>query len=121
MSSIRLVFVIILSLLIACVLEILPYPPAMIWIKPDWVALVFIFWLICAPDYVGIAYALFLMGLCMDLLMGTLLGAHAIVFLIMAYCLLRFNIRIYFFSFLETILPDRLSDYLASRLHLLGE
>lgn len=96
MASFRLFLSIILSFLGAFTLEILPYSVKFIWVKPDWVLLLLVFWIISFPDYVGIICA-FIVGLWMDLSMGTLLGTHAAAFVVIAYLVLRFHMRIWLF------------------------
>lgn len=86
-------FVVSVSFLIALLLEILPFSGWVVWIKPCWTALVLIFWVLVLPYHVGMGIA-FLIGLCMDLLIGTLLGEHAAAFVAMAYFILRFHMRI---------------------------
>lgn len=89
----RIFFIIALSFLVALLLDILPLPDWAVWLKPAWVELVLIFWMLVSPDRVGMTVA-FLLGLLMDLLMGTLLAEHAAVFVVVAYCILRFHVRI---------------------------
>lgn len=81
------------SFLIAFLLEILPFSGWAVWLKPAWVALVLAFWVLAAPYRIGMIVAC-LVGLMMDLLMGTLLGEYAAVFVVIAYLLLRFHVRI---------------------------
>ena len=89
----RIFFTISVTFLIALLLEILPFSGWAVWLKPGWTALVLIFWVLVLPYRVGMVIAC-LVGLLMDLLMGTLLGEHAAMFVIMAYFVLRFKLRI---------------------------
>ncbi|HET7656217.1 MAG TPA: rod shape-determining protein MreD, partial [Luteimonas sp.] len=61
------------SLVVALLLGLLPLP---VWLqpyRPNWLALVLVYWLIEAPERVGLGVA-FLMGLVADLAFGGLLG-----------------------------------------------
>lgn len=85
--------VIALTLLSAFVLTILPLPKWIVWWRPMWVFMVLLFWMIMEPDYVGVGVS-FIVGLWVDLLLGTLLGQHALLFSIVAYFALTFQIQI---------------------------
>jgi len=74
-------------------LEILPLSNWATWVRPAFVELFLIFWLLVFPNLVGVAVAFFI-GLLMDLLMNTLLGTHSAVFIVVAYIVLHFNMRI---------------------------
>ena len=54
------------------------------------------FWVIEAPDRVGIGFA-FLMGIAADLAFGSLLGEHALRLTIMAFIVQRFRAQLRFF------------------------
>lgn len=82
-----------LSILIGMSLTIFPLPKAMVWIRPEWLLLLAVFWLIWVPQKFGVISA-FLLGLFWDLLVGTVLGLHAMLLTIMAYVCLRFNIQL---------------------------
>ncbi|GAB4119469.1 MAG: rod shape-determining protein MreD [Wenzhouxiangellaceae bacterium] len=93
LASSRLLLV--FSMLIASVLMIVPWPPA--WLKPYWVALLLIYWLL-ESGHLRRLGTVFVIGLLVDLLTGTLFGQHALSLLIMAYLLSLFRHRIQFFS-----------------------
>ncbi len=81
--------VITISFVLALLLEIIPISSLANWIRPEWVLLVLIYWVMMLPDKVGVSIA-FILGLFMDLIKGTLLGAHALAFVIIAYLFTRF-------------------------------
>lgn len=68
-------WVILLTLLMAAVLAVLPMGFTLNWWRPEWVALVMVYWTIALPHRVGLFTAL-CVGLCMDVLEGTLIGQH---------------------------------------------
>ncbi len=77
-------WVIILSFFISFILAIIPLPDWAISWRPDWVALVLIYWCIALPQRVGIATGWFL-GIILDVLHDTLFGQHALAFSLVAY------------------------------------
>ena len=84
-----------LSLLAALLLNFLP-TSSWLWI-PDWVALTLVFWCVREPRYVGMGYA-FLFGLAMDVADASLMGQHALAYVIIAYLAMLLSRRILWFS-----------------------
>ncbi len=81
-------FVITMTVLAALVLEIMPLPPAIKPYRPDWVLLVLCYWCMALPTRVNVGVA-FICGVLLDILLGTILGVHAlamslVVFIIVA-------------------------------------
>jgi rod shape-determining protein MreD len=85
--------VIYLSLVVALVLMILPLPDWVQMYRPNWVALVLIYWSMAMPKRVGLWVAFFT-GLIVDTSQGTLLGQHTLALLIVIYINLNFYQRI---------------------------
>src|SRR5688572_21532854 len=75
---------ILLTLSIAIVLNILPWSGALVWLRPDFVALVLLYWCVHAPRTVGF-FSAFVLGLLMDVAMGRWLGEHALAYTVLAY------------------------------------
>ena len=85
---------IVLSLVVAFVLDILPWGS---WVGvPDFVALVLVFWNIHHPRKVGIGAA-FTMGLLMDVHEASLLGEHALAYTLLAYGAIMLHRRVLWF------------------------
>lgn len=85
--------VIVLSVVAAFVLTALPLPAwASDW-RPAWVALVLIYWCIAVPTRVGVGVG-WCLGLFLDVLLGTLLGQHALGLAVVAYITQRLNQRV---------------------------
>ncbi len=59
-------------------------PSEMGYLRPEWVALVLVYWVIALPHRVGIISA-FLLGMLMDVLLGSLLGQHSLAYIVAAY------------------------------------
>ena len=82
-----------LTLLGALILSALPLPDSVAAFRPDWAAIVLIYWSLIAPRRYGLLTALW-MGLALDTLSGALLGQHALALLIVVYLSQRFYLRI---------------------------
>lgn len=70
--------------IVAMVLEIMPWPAGMQSFKPAWVVLVLLYWVLAIPTKVSIGSA-FLLGVVWDLVLGSILGIHALVLSVFAY------------------------------------
>jgi len=78
---------------LAVVLEVTPLPGPLEAMKPPIAAMVMIYWSLMWPERVGLFIALVL-GLCMDILHGQLLGQNALALLVITYLTLRFHLQI---------------------------
>lgn len=96
MSRQRIGWILPVSLLGALLLGLVPLPEVLLPLRPYWLALVLAYWLIEAPERVGIGFA-FVIGLVADLMFGTLLGEQALRLTILAFILQRFRARMRFF------------------------
>lgn len=81
-------FLIILTFLVGLFLTILPLPKATIWLWPQWMFALLLFWVITSPAQCGVLLA-FIIGLCMDVVTGTAFGQHALVFVFLIYIVLK--------------------------------
>jgi rod shape-determining protein MreD len=82
------------SLLLALLLNFLPTAA---WpVVPDWLALVIVFWSVREPRRVGMGLA-FLFGVAMDVADASLLGQHALAYVLVAYCASSLSRRILWF------------------------
>ena len=94
------IWVILLSFFIAYLLAIVPFPDWAMNYRPEWVAMVLIYWVMALPYRVGIGSAFFA-GLVLDILEGTVLGLNALGMVIIAYVTLSLHLRLRMFSFLQ--------------------
>lgn len=85
--------VILLSFVVAYLLAVMPLPDWLQVVRPEWVALVLIYWVMALPKRIGIATA-WLVGLVLDVLHGSLLGQHALAFSIITFLSLQLYQRI---------------------------
>lgn len=72
------------SLLVALWLAVLPMPEWAGWARPQWVALVLLYWVLALPNRVGVGVS-WLCGLMLDVLEGTPLGLHAFALAVTSY------------------------------------
>lgn len=76
-KNLNLIVVIALSVLLALVLMVIPLPERLFHFRPDWLALVLIYWALATPDRVGATVGFFL-GLLMDVLLVKTFGLNAL-------------------------------------------
>ena len=91
------IIVMLASILVAMVLAVISLPdyvPLEIgYLRPQWVALVVIYWVIALPHRFGPVIA-WVTGLVLDVLMSNLLGHYALLLAVTAYAAGRFHQRI---------------------------
>lgn len=93
-------FVIPLSFLLALILTLLPMPDWAVWLRPDWVLLILIYWNITLPYRVNVGTAWFI-GLLLDVLNGTALGEHALALTVVSYVVVKMHARLHMFPLLQ--------------------
>ena len=72
------------SLGVALLLTLLPLPEWASELRPPWVALTLLYWILAAPERVGVFWG-WAMGLLLDVSIGTILGQHALSLAVMAW------------------------------------
>jgi len=90
-------WVIVLSLFIAYLLAIVPFPVWAMNYRPEWIPMVLIYWVMALPYRVGIGWA-FVVGLLLDILEGSILGLNAMALVVIAYVTLSLHLRLRMFS-----------------------
>jgi rod shape-determining protein MreD len=86
-------FVPALSLVLTLALSLVPLPHLISSFRPDWVAVVLLYWSLIAPHRFSLMTA-FWMGIVLDTLTGSLLGQHALALLVIVYVAERLHLRI---------------------------
>lgn len=86
-------WVIVMSFVVALMLNITPMPGWTVTLRPEWVVLVLIYWCMALPQRVGVGTAWFI-GLIVDVLQGALLGQHALSLSIVAFLVLKLHQRV---------------------------
>jgi rod shape-determining protein MreD len=84
------------SLLLGLVFALLPLPFAIGPARPYLLALLLAYWVMEAPNHVGLGVA-FVTGLFADLVLGTPLGEQALRLVVLAFLIQRFRARLRFF------------------------
>lgn len=85
--------VIILSLILAFVLLMVPLPNWAQLLRPEWVAMVVIYWSMALPNRFGIGTSWFA-GLIVDVVRDSLLGQHALALAVVSFLTIRLHQRI---------------------------
>ena len=85
--------IILATFLVALVLSILPWPVWTEQFRPDWVALVLIYWCIALPTRVGVGTG-FSVGLILDVLYGSLLGENALAKSVIAFLAVHMHLQL---------------------------
>jgi rod shape-determining protein MreD len=89
------------SLVAAMILSVISLPdivPDRVgYLRPEWVVLVLIYWVIALPHRVGVIVA-WCVGLMMDVLLGDLMGQHGICLVVVAYVAQNLYQRLRMFS-----------------------
>jgi rod shape-determining protein MreD len=80
--------IIVVSFFVALMLTIVPMPGWLAALRPEWAALVLIYWCMALPNRVGVGVG-WTVGLLVDVLRAGLLGQHALTFAIIAYITLQ--------------------------------
>ena len=75
---------IVISFALAMLINVMPLPDAVALFKPDWVAMVLIYWVMAMPGRIGV-FSGWILGLFVDVLYGTLFGIHALSLSIVAF------------------------------------
>lgn len=91
---------VVLSLVVALALTMMPLPYALDVARPDWIALIIIFWSLSVPRSYGVGIA-WIVGLVLDVSQGTMLGQHALGLALIAYLTVRFHLQMRVFPLLQ--------------------
>jgi len=76
--------IILVTLLVAAWLELLPLTDALDYLRPQWLVLAMIYWAIALPHRIGVVWG-GLIGLVQDVLLGSVLGQHALAMTLAVY------------------------------------
>ena len=81
------------TVLAAMIISALPMPQWARLFWPEWILLVVIYWCLAAPERLNVKFA-WGVGILADLLKGSLLGQHALLYALVAYLTTHFHQRL---------------------------
>jgi len=88
------------TLVLAALFTVLPLPDWLEAYRPEWVALVVIYWVVALPDRIGL-FSAWITGFFMDVLEGSLLGLNALALALVAYLALSLYQRMRMFTAIQ--------------------
>ncbi|QTR50580.1 rod shape-determining protein MreD [Candidatus Thiothrix anitrata] len=91
---------VLVTLLLAIILTIIPLSEQVAAWRPEWIALTLIHWGLVIKDRVSLVAA-FVVGLIIDTLYGSILGQHALGFVLVTYLAVRLSLRMNPEAFLQ--------------------
>ncbi|HNP35990.1 MAG TPA: rod shape-determining protein MreD [Woeseiaceae bacterium] len=91
---------VVVTILIALALMMVPLPRGVDVFRPDWVAVLMIFWAFSLPRSYSVGVA-FLLGIVIDVAQGTLLGQHALALVAVVYLTVKFHLLMRVFPLLQ--------------------
>jgi len=90
------VWPVMVAFIAAIALEVVPLPDGLQPFRPPLPAMVLIYWAMMWPQRFGLGTA-FIIGICLDILHGQLLGQNALCLSVIAYLTVRFHLQIRIF------------------------
>ena len=81
----------------ALLVNLVPLPLDILQLRPDFCALVLVYWGVHQPRRVGFSVA-FLLGLAVDMVDASLLGQHALAYVVLLFAAIALNRRVLNFS-----------------------
>ena len=88
---------------VALIATVYPLPILLNAFRPEWMVLVIFYWVLALPQRISILHG-FVLGLLLDLLLGSILGMHALLFALLAYFVSIGYQRIRHFTLVQTTL-----------------
>ena len=82
---------VIITLIVGLMLSIMPLPDAVVPFRPDWLALLTVFWAMHLPRTWSIGTA-WIVGIILDVSYGALLGQHALALSVIVFITVRFHL-----------------------------
>ncbi|WP_216782505.1 rod shape-determining protein MreD [Candidatus Profftia tarda] len=73
-----------LFFVLAFVLQIMPWPDKLMMLRPNWLALFLIYWVMAAPKQVNIGTG-FILGIIWDVIVGSTLGIRGLALSLLSY------------------------------------
>lgn len=97
------ILLLVLSFFFALVLSIIPLPSWGELLRPAWLVLAVIYWILVFPQRVSLGTA-WILGLLLDALYGSVLGEHALALAVVAYLTEKFHRQMRMFPLVQQAL-----------------
>ncbi|MDJ0750196.1 MAG: rod shape-determining protein MreD [Woeseiaceae bacterium] len=91
---------VLITLFVGLMLSIMPLPGGIQPFRPDWLALLLIFWAMQLPRSWSVGTA-WIIGVVLDVSYGTLLGQHAVALCVIVFLTVRFHLLMRVFPLLQ--------------------
>ena len=91
---------VVITLVVGLMLAIMPLPDTVKTLRPDWLALLMIFWAIQLPRTWSVGSA-WIVGIILDVAYGTLLGQHALALCVVVFVTVRLHLLMRVFPLLQ--------------------
>jgi rod shape-determining protein MreD len=91
-----------ISMMLALMLMLLPLPASLSWLNPDWMVLIFLYWVMVMQAPTGMLLSI-IIGLFLDVCYKLPLGSSAMGLILITYIVNKFFMRIYLFSFWQKL------------------
>ena len=91
------------AFLLGLIGAIYPLPIFLNAFRPDWMVLIIFYWVLALPHRISVVHG-FILGLILDLLLGSTLGMHGLLFSLLAYFVTIGYQRIRYFTLVQTTL-----------------
>ncbi|MCX4028202.1 rod shape-determining protein MreD [Spartinivicinus marinus] len=88
------------TIFFAYVLSLLPMPSYLELGRPEWLAMVMLYWALALPDRIGLILA-WIVGLMLDVMQGVLLGQNALGMVIVVYVAHKLHRRMRIYPLLQ--------------------
>ena len=95
--------VVVPTMVLALMMHMLPLPDWLAYVRPEFVTLVVMYWVLAMPERIGVTIA-WCVGLLLDVTQGAILGQHALGLVIVTYILQLEYQRIRVFSLVQQAL-----------------
>ena len=102
MNSTRTVFFVCATFVAAIFISFIQLPYWASLVKPDWLVLALFYWVLALPNIFGVGTA-WVLGLSLDLINNSPIGANAFAMVISTYFLIRYNKKIRSMNFFSKI------------------
>lgn len=89
---------ILLSFLVSWILMFLQLPTWFDWLRPSWVVLVLLYWVLVMPQCVNVGFA-WVIGILLDIVYNVPIGENAVGLVLLAYIVVKFRQKIMLLGF----------------------